>query len=71
MGQSGREGGGGARGRVGGGADRGGDGEADVVLCSRKEVRQIVLLDVSWNLQRRDSGRCLDVKGLDHHMVYI
>lgn len=30
---------------------RGGDSEADVVLCGRKEMSQVVLLHVDWNLE--------------------
>lgn len=44
--------GGSRRGRRRGGVRRrGGDSEADVVLCGRKEMSQVVLLHVDWNLE--------------------
>lgn len=35
---------------------RGGDSEADVVLGGRKEMSQVVLLHVDWNLEREGEG---------------
>lgn len=35
---------------------RGGDSKADVVLSGRKEMSQVVLLHVNWNLEREGEG---------------